>query len=143
MSEEIKSFKEYLEKRISDELVDFFIKPAIQKAYFTGAYAQAVIKSSYMSDISKGNETFKNWLSNQVINYANLDRIFEKAFQFEQKLKLKLRNGSEVRVFVHQVPLDNSKGLSNAKITFAFVAGFDDYQKFIADNPIKDKTKKS
>ncbi|HET56567.1 MAG TPA: hypothetical protein ENN33_15335 [Ignavibacteria bacterium] len=134
MEEEKKSFSEYLQKRLDEEETDFFKQSVIQKAYCTGAYAKAVINSSYFSEVSKKNTTFKSWLSNQIINYQNLDRIFEMAFRFEQKLKLKIKNDSEVRRLVHEVPVGKSAGISSAKISFAFVAGFDDYGKFTKDN---------
>lgn len=132
-----KSFSNYLANRIDSEKIDFFAKSIIQKAYYTGAYARAVISSSWHSSISKKNETFKNWLSNQIINHKNLERIYEIAFRYEQKLQLKIWNGSEVRSLVHEVPVDNIAGVSNAKISFAFVAGFDDYLKFTKDNKEK------
>lgn len=127
---EFHSFTELIQKRIEKEKETFFENPTIQKAYFIGAYSKAVINSSWNSDVSKGNTTFKNWLSNQIINYRNLDRIFEMAFRFEQKLKLRIRNNSEVRVLAHEVPVAPTAGISNSKISFAFVAGFDDYSKF-------------
>lgn len=138
MSEEKKSFEEYLNSRKGTEKVAFFKNPVIQKAYFTGAYAKAVIKSSWYSKVSKENTTFKTWLSNQVISYRNLDRIFEMSFRFEQKLKLNLRNDSEVRKLAHEVQVVHAAGISNSKISFAFVAGFDDYGKFINENPSKE-----
>lgn len=135
MSKEKISFSEFLQKRIAKEDIDFFNDVVIQKAYYIGAYAKAVINSSYNSEVSKNNTTFKSWLSNQIINYRNLDRIFEMAFRFEQKLKLKIRNDSEVRSLAHEVPAGKSFGISSAKISFAFVAGFDDYAKFTKENP--------
>lgn len=137
----VNSFKSFLEEREKQETVDFFSTPPIQKAYYIGAYTKAVIDSSYYSDVSKGNMTFKNWLSNQIINYKNLDRIFEMAYRFEQKLQLKIR--AEVRVLAHEVPVTSAAGISSAKITYAFVAGFDDYRKFKEKYPsrIQDKNK--
>lgn len=137
----VNSFKSFLEEREKQETVDFFSTPPIQKAYYIGAYTKAVIDSSYYSDVSKGNMTFKNWLSNQIINYKNLDRIFEMAYRFEQKLQLKIR--AEVRVLAHEVPVTSAAGISSAKITYAFVAGFDDYRKFKEKYPsrIQDQNK--
>jgi len=134
-NEEKHSFLEFLEERKSQETIDFFKIPPIQKAYFIGAYAKAVIDSSFYSDVSKGNTTFKNWLSNQIINYRNLDRIFEMSYRFEQKLQLKIR--TEVRVLSHEIPVTSSAGISSAKITYAFVAGFDDFKKFKEKYPSK------
>ena len=130
-------FVEFLKQRISEESINYFKIPAIQKAYFIGAYSRAVIRSSYKSEVSNKNTTFKNWLSNQIINYHNLEKIFDMAFRFEQKLKLKIRNDSEVRSLAHEVPAAASAGISNAKISYAFVAGFDDYQKFCNKYPLK------
>ncbi|MEA1883599.1 MAG: hypothetical protein U9N62_03655 [Thermotogota bacterium] len=144
MEQENVNFVFYLEKRQEDDEINFFSNPAIKKAYFIGGYAKAVIRSSYMSEVSRENKTFKNWLSNQIINYRNLDRIFEMAFRFEQKLKLKLRNDSEVRKLAHETPASKSPGISSAQISFAFVAGFDDYEKFVKENKsniIKKETK--
>ena len=73
------SFKTYLDQRKSLDETGFFSHPLIQRAYYTGGYAKAVILSSYNSEVSKNNQTFKNWLSNQIINAQNLDRIFEMA----------------------------------------------------------------
>lgn len=133
------SFNAYIDNRIEQEEIDFFTKPAIQKSYFTGAYSRAVIMSSYNSPVSKDNTTFKKWLSNQIINFKNLNRIFEMAFRFEQKLQLKIRNESEVRRLVHEVAVTDSKGISNAKVSYAFVAGYDDYDKFLKENPLNNK----
>lgn len=131
------SFTELLEKRIDEEKISFFKLAPIKKAYYVGAYSRAVILSSFRSQVSKKNTTFKNWLSNQVINYRNLDKIYAKANMYEQKLKLKIRNDSEVRTLVHEVPPQSSAGLSSAKISFAFLAGFDDYKKFLEKYPSK------
>jgi hypothetical protein len=135
MDESKKSFEYYLNNRKKNEKNKFFTMLVIQKAYFTGAYAKAVILSSWNSEVSRKNTTFKTWLSNQIISYRNLDRIFEMSFRFEQKLKLKLRNDSEVRKLAHGVPISGSAGISNSKISFAFVAGFDDYAQFLKENP--------
>lgn len=135
------SFDELLEERQSQETVDYFKTPPIQKAYFIGAYARAVIDSSWHSEVSKKNTTFKNWLSNQIINYRNLERIFEMAYRFEQKLKLNIRNDSEVRRFSHEIPVTSPAGISSAKISYAFVAGFDDYKKFRDKYPTTQTTK--
>jgi hypothetical protein len=134
MEQDKVSFSIYLDMRKSDDEIGFFSNPAVQKAYYVGAYAKAIIWSSYKSEVSKNNQTFKNWLSNQIINYRNLDRIFEMAFRFEQKLKLRLRNDSEVRKLAHETPTTKSSGMSSAKISFAFVAGFDDYGHFVANH---------
>lgn len=143
MSEfEFHSFRELMEERQKNEQINYFKQNPIQKAYFIGAYARAVIYGSLYSEVSKGNTTYKKWLSNQIISYRNLDKIFEAAFRFEQKLKLRIRNDSEVRRLVHEVPGESAAGFSNAKISYAFVAGFDDYSKFCDKYPLKDKNDK-
>ena len=139
MEQERISFSTYLDDRIRQDDLGFFTHPVIQRAYYIGGYAKAVILSSYMSEVSKNNQTFKNWLSNQIINTRNLDRIFEMAFRFEQKLKLRLKNNSEVRELAHSIPMAKAPGMSSAKISFAFVAGFDDYGRFVAENKMQKK----
>ncbi len=139
MDKERVKFSTYLENRKDNDELKFFSNPVIEKAYYIGAYANAVILSSYHSKVSLKNQTYKNWLSNQIINYRNLDRIFEMAFRFEQKLKLRLGNDSEVRKLAHETSVSKQSGISSAQISFAFVAGFDDYKKFITKNKTKDK----
>lgn len=128
------SFSTYLEERKKRDELGFFSNPAIEKAYYTGGYAKAVILRSFTSDVSKKNQTFKNWLSGQIINYRNLDRILEMAFRFDQKLKLRLKNHSEVRALAHGTAIAKTAGMSSARISFAFVAGFDDYGRFVAEH---------
>ena len=130
MPEEKSAFNDYFLGRQQADTTGYYATPAIRKAYFIGAYAKAVINSSFHSEVSRENTTFKNWLSNQIINYRNLDRIFEIAFRYEQKLKLNIRNQSEVRKLAHETPVDKAAGISSATISYAFVAGFDDYQKY-------------
>ncbi len=130
MADQKSSFYDYYLVRKEADNSGFYEKPAIRKAYFIGAYAKAVINSSWHSPVSKENTTFKNWLSNQIINYQNLNRIFEMAFRYEQKLKLNIRDDSEVRKLAHETPESKAGGISSSKISYAFVAGFDDYGKF-------------
>jgi hypothetical protein len=137
-----KKFKEKLDKRIKEDKANFWTGLLMQKAYYIGAYAKAIINGSWNSEISKHNETFKKWLSNQIINAKNLDRIFEMAFRFEQKLKIRVRNEDEVRRLAHEVPSASGVGISSAKVSFAFVAGFDDYGIYVKDNPIETKENK-
>ena len=143
MGNEKISFTSYLERRVESDEIGFFNNPLIRKAYYTGAYAKAVILSSYNSEVSNKNQTFKNWLTNQIINQRNLDRIFEMAFRFEQKLKLRLRNDSEVRKLAHGEPVSKPVGMSSARISFAFVSGFDDYGHFVANNKTDEKDGKT
>lgn len=136
MEKQKKSFSYYLKNRLENDEERFYKNPVVKKAYYIGAYSKAVILSSYNSEVSKGNTTFKTWLSNQIINYRNLDRLFEMSFRFEQKLKLKIRNDSEVRRLAHEIPVAKPAGISSSKISYAFVAGFDDYGKFLKENKI-------
>lgn len=135
------SFREKLDMRIKEDTVNFWLRPLVQKAYYIGGYSKAIINGSWNSEVSKHNETFKKWLSNQIINAKNLDRIFEQSFRFEQKLKIRIRNDDEVRRLAHEVPSVSVAGMSSAKISFAFVAGFDDYGMFVKDNPIEKNSK--
>ncbi len=136
MEESKRSFQDIFLERKQNDVAGFYKHGAIQKAYFIGAYARAVVQSSYYSKVSKKNETFKNWLSGQIINFRNLDRIFEMGFRFEQKLKLNIGNNSEVRKLAHETPTATAKGISSAKISFAFVSGYDDYAKFTKTSKI-------
>jgi len=141
MDEEKKLFHGYYANRCNNEESGFFEKPVIRKAYFVGAYAKATIIYSLYSKVSKDNKTFKTWLSNQIINYRNLDRILEIAFRFEQKLKLENKNISEVQTLAYEVAAFEISGISSSKISFAFVAGFDDYGKFVSENRTETNTK--
>jgi len=143
MPEEKSSFKDYFLRRKDADKTGYYATPAIRKAYYIGAYSKAVINSSFYSRVSRENTTFKNWLSNQIINYRNLDRIFEIAFRYEQKLKLNIRNQSEVRKLAHETPIDKAAGMSSAKISFAFVAGFDDYGKYSKEEQKKSAEKET
>ena len=143
MSEKKSSFNDCFLVRKETDTTGFYGNSAIQKAYFIGAYAKAVINHSFFSPVSKGNTTFKNWLSGQIINYRNLNRIFEMAFRYEQKLKLRIRNDSEVRRLAHETPESKSRGISGSKITYAFVAGFDDYGKFSKAEQAKENEEKN
>ncbi|SMC78517.1 hypothetical protein SAMN02746065_11036 [Desulfocicer vacuolatum DSM 3385] len=143
MPEEKSSFKDYFLRRKDADKTGYYATPAIRKAYYIGAYSKAVINSSFYSRVSRENTTFKNWLSNQIINYRNLERIFEIAFRYEQKLKLNIRNQSEVRKLAHETPVDKAAGMSSAKISFAFVAGFDDYGKYSKEEQKKSVEKET
>jgi len=143
MQEKKSSFNDFFLRRKEKDTTGLYGKAAIQKAYFIGAYAKAVVNHSFYSPVSKGNSTFKNWLSNQIINYRNLDRIFEMAFRYEQKLKLRIRNDSEVRKLAHETPESKSGGASSSKITYSFVAGFDDYGKFSKAEQAKKEEEKN
>jgi len=102
----------------------------LKKAYYLGAYCKAIIDSSFYSRISEGNTTFKRWLSNQIINTKNLDKIFDKATLFENKLEL---GGARLQDLSSQVTShteNSSKTISKYTISFYFRKGFNEYIKF-------------
>jgi hypothetical protein len=102
----------------------------LKKAYYLGAYAKAVIDSSFYSRISEGNTTFKRWLSNQIINAKNLNKIYDKASTFENKLEL---GGARLQDLSRQVTSydeGSSKNISKYTISYYFRKGFNEFIKF-------------
>lgn len=102
----------------------------LKKAYYLGAYCKAIIDSSFYSRISEGNTTFKRWLSNQIINTKNLDKIFDKATLFENKLEL---GGARLQDLSSQVTShteNSSKTISKYTVSFYFRKGFNEFIKF-------------
>ncbi len=102
----------------------------LKKSYYLGAYCKAVINSSFKSRISDGNTTFKRWLSNQIINTKNLNKIYDKATTFENKLEL---GGSRLQDLSNQVTSyteSSSQAVSKYTISFYFRKGFNEYIKF-------------
>ncbi len=102
----------------------------LKKAYYLGAYSKAVIDSSFYSRISEGNTTFKRWLSNQIINVKNLNKIYDKATTFENKLEL---GGARLQDLSRQVTSyneDSSKTISKYTISYYFRKGFNEFIKF-------------
>jgi len=102
----------------------------IKKAYYLGAYAKAIIDSSFYSRVSEGNTTFKRWLSNQIINAKNLNKIFDKATIFENKLEL---SGNRLQDLSNQVTAyteNSSKGISKYTVSYYFRKGFNEYIMF-------------
>lgn len=111
----------------------------LKKAYYLGAYCKAVINSSFKSRISEGNTTFKRWLSNQIINTKNLDKIFDKATHFENKLEL---GGNRLQDLSRQVTAyteNSSKSVSKYTISFYFRKGFNEYIQFRDEQEKNDK----
>jgi hypothetical protein len=102
----------------------------LKKAYYLGAYTKAVIDSSFYSRISEGNTTFKRWLSNQIINMKNLNKIYDKATTFENKLEL---GGARLQDLSRQVTSydeSSSKTISKYTVSYYFRKGFNEFIKF-------------
>lgn len=111
----------------------------LKKAYYLGAYCKAIIDHSYHSKISEGNTTFKKWLSNQIINTKNLNKIFDKGTTFENKLEL---GGSRLQDLSHQVTSyteNSSKTVSKYTVSYFFRKGFNEYIQFKDDQEENDK----
>lgn len=130
-------FSEYFENLVAVQ-PDYFNNGLIKGAYLIGAYTKAIIDSSYFSKVSKKNETFKKWLSNQKITEQNLKKIFNKANEFERKLRLGSKRNDELSTLVttHFIYEKETK-TTQQEISFAFIRGFYDYAKFKKDNPAK------
>lgn len=104
--------------------------------YLVGAYSKAIIDSSYYSEISKQNETFKKWLSNRQLIKSNLIKIFNKANEFERKLKLESVRNSDLSELITSNYNENAN-LRNSEVSFYFLRGFNDYKKFKQQYPSK------
>jgi len=101
----------------------------LKQAYFLGAYCNGVIGQSIYSKVSKGNVTFKKWLSNQVINSANLLKIHEKAEHFHRKLQLYGNRLDDLHMLFTSCFTDD-KNPAKSKVSFAFSKGYCDYKIF-------------
>lgn len=102
----------------------------LKKAYYLGAYCKAIIDSSFYSRISEGNTTFKRWLSNQIINTKNLNKIFDNATLFENKLELGGMRLQDLSSQVTSYTERASKTISKYTISFYFRKGFNEFIKF-------------
>lgn len=102
----------------------------LKKSYYLGAYCKAVIASSYKSKISEGNTTFKKWLSNQIINAKNLNKIFDQASKFEEKLDLGSKRLLDLSTQTTTYIQDAPKSISKYTISYFFRKGFNEYVKF-------------
>lgn len=109
---------------------EIFSDETIKKAYYLGAYCKAIINNSYESGISKGNTTFKKWLSNQIINTKNLEKIFDKASHFQEKLQLGGKRLEDLSLQVTTYAKPSSKSVSKYTISYFFRKGFNEYVKF-------------
>ncbi|MBE3022106.1 hypothetical protein [Campylobacter sp. 7477a] len=130
-------FSEYFENLVAVQ-PDYFNNGLIKGAYLIGAYTKGIIDSSYFSEVSKKNETFKKWLSNQKITEQNLKKIFNKAAEFERKLRLGSNRNSDLSTLVTtHFMCEKEIKVTQQEVSFAFIRGFNDYAKFKKDNPIK------
>jgi len=102
----------------------------LKKAYYLGAYCKAIIDNSFHSKISKGNTTFNKWLSNQIINAKNLNKIFDKAGTFENKLDLGGKRLQDLSTQVTSYSENSSKTISKYTISYYFRKGFNEYIQF-------------
>ncbi|NLK66347.1 MAG: hypothetical protein GX282_02610 [Campylobacteraceae bacterium] len=125
-------FSEQFEKLEIDEKFKF--------PYLVGAYSKAIIDSSYFSDISKENTTFKKWISNQQLIKSNLVKIFNKANEFERKLRLDSVRNSDLSELVTS-HLETNSNIRNSEVSFYFIRGFNDYRKFKKEFPSKEGEK--
>jgi len=134
MREEIKLFSSEFEKKKDNE---YFTRDVIKGAYLIGAFSKAIIDSSYNPNgrvVSK-NETFKKWLSNQQIIQSNLQRIFNKASDFERKFRLTSQRNSDLSTLVTSYFYENTQQkVLQQEVSFAFIRGFNDYAKFKKEN---------
>ena len=102
----------------------------LKKAYYLGAYCKAIIDSSYYSRVSEGNTTFKKWLSNQIINAKNLNKIYDKAVTFEEKLELGGARLQDLSTQVTSYDESSFKNISKYTISYYFRKGFNEFIKF-------------
>ena len=126
----MKLFSDYFEGLLEKQS-DYFKDDLIKGAYLIGAYSKSIINSSFTSEVSKENKTFEKWLSNQKVIAPNLKKIFNKANEFERKLKL----GSDLsQLITTHFCNEKGKSVSRYEISFAFIRGMNDYVKFKKDN---------
>lgn len=116
-------------KLFSEYFKTLDIKDEFKFAYLVGAYSKAIIDSSYFSEISKQNTTFKKWLSNKQLINSNLKKIFNKAGEFERKLGLESTRNSDLSDLVTSNFYENANP-RNSEVSFYFIRGFNDYKKF-------------
>jgi len=111
----------------------------LKKSYYLGAYCKAVINSSFKSRVSEGNTTFKRWLSNQIINSKNLNKIFDKATSFENKLELGGSRLQDLSTQVTSYSENSSTVVSKYAVSFYFRKGFNEFIKFKEEQKENDK----
>lgn len=141
MSETLKLFSQEFET-IKDS--EYFKSDTLKGAYLIGAYAKAIIDSSFNPNgkvVSK-NETFKKWLSNQQLIQNNLKRIFNKANEFERKFQLATQRNSDLSTLVTTYFKEESREkVAQQEVSFAFIRGFNDYAQFKKNNSYQGEEK--
>lgn len=123
-------FSEYFENLLELH-PDYFDNGLIKGAYLIGAYSKSIINNSLYSEVSGGNKTFEKWLSNQKIIEVNLKKIFNKANEFERKLRLSnFKDSNLSQLVTTHFNYDKNTKISQQEISYAFIRGFNDYAKF-------------
>ncbi|QCD53481.1 hypothetical protein [Campylobacter sp. RM16192] len=123
-------FSEYFENLLELH-PDYFDNGLIKGAYLIGAYSKSIINNSLYSEVSGGNKTFEKWLSNQKIIEVNLKKIFNKANEFERKLRLgNFKDSNLSQLVTTHFNYDKNTKISQQEISYAFIRGFNDYAKF-------------
>lgn len=131
-------FSGVVDEEFLKEHKSFFDESSVLKqAYFLGAYCNGVIGQSFYSRVSNGNKTFKKWLSNQVINSANILKIHEKAEHFHRKLQLYGNRLEDLHTLFTRYSSDG-KNPPKSKVSFAFSKGYCDYEIFKGKYPSKE-----
>ena len=142
MSETIKLFSNFFENKKQKDK-DFFSRDSITSAYLVGAYASAIVESSWdgvnikidgeLKQIShvKENETYKKWLSNQQIISSNLLRIVNKASYYQKRFNL----DSSINKYLSTLVTDTLKlkrkdVVLQQEISFSFLRGYNDFRTF-------------
>jgi hypothetical protein len=131
-------FSEKFDKRYREKISNN--NKILEKSYLIGAYSKAIIHSSWTggnptTKVVSKNITFKKWLSNQQITFKNLKKIFIKAQSFERKFHLDTKIIQDLSNLVTENGFDkNLKGILNQDISFAFIQGFNDFNKLKEEN---------
>jgi len=137
-----KLFSNFLEiKKEKDN--DFFNKEALLSAYIVGAYASAIVESSWdgvsikidgeLKQIShvKENETYKKWLSNQQMTYSNLLNILNKADYYQKRFNLHSPINQDLSTLAtDNFRLQPTKRALDQEVSFAFLRGYNDFRTF-------------
>lgn len=120
-------FSELFNERLKESEL-FFKKDDIRGAYLIGAFSQSIINRSY----KKNNDTFKRWLSGRVIDSGNLKRIYNKAKEYEFKLKIGsyILKDIDDTILAHYQGVDLGEKSGRDEIAYAFRKGLSDYSYF-------------
>lgn len=130
-------------KTKQDAEPDFFKRDVIAGAYLVGAYASAIIESSWdgvkkeidgeLKQVSyvKENETYKKWLSNQQIITSNLMKISNKAFYYQKRFNLHSTINEDLSTLVtNNVKLHFKDKALEQEVSFVFLRGYNDFRTF-------------